>query len=322
MLDYASRPATTISHQAQCIVTNARRWLQLGLASLWVFAGFLQMQPMMFTSAFAKNVLEPAAEGNPSWIAVSVLWAAHVVSSAPLVWNSLFALIQLALGVGIAYRPWLRFALACSIAWALVVWWFGEGLGGLLTGTASALTGAPGGVILYALLAVLLWPEPRPLSVRYVAQYPVGVIGSRIIWCVLWGGLAALNMQPANLRPNSVHDAVAGMGDGQPAWVMLTVNDFAAFSEKNGEWLTLAGTLVLVAIAVGVFLPNSALRIAVILALLTSAFIWLFGEALGALFGGQATDPNSAPLLALIALAFWPVKSVASRERVDTAWTA
>lgn len=317
MLDYASQPAAAIPDQRQPLVTDARRWLQLGLAALWVFAGFLQMQTMMFTPSFAKNVLEPSAAGNPPWLALSVLWAAHVVSLAPLFWNSIFVLIQLALGVGIAYRPWLRVTLACSIAWALVVWWFGEGLGGLLSGTAAALTGAPGGVILYALLAVLLWPKPEKVSVRYVAAYPVGVSGSRIIWFVLWAGLAALNMQPANLSPESVHDAVAGMGDGQPGWVILAVNGFATFSEKNGVWLTLAGTLMFAVIAVGVLLPNTALRVAVILALLTSAFIWLFGEALGAVFGGQATDLNTAPLLALFALAFWPLKSVTSRERID-----
>ena len=52
-------------------------------------------------------------------------------------------------------------ALAASVVWALGVWWFGEGLGGVLNGVASPLNGAPGAVIIYALLAVLLWPADR-----------------------------------------------------------------------------------------------------------------------------------------------------------------
>ena len=48
-----------------------------------------------------------------------------------------------------------------SFAWALGVWFFGEGLGMVLTGTASALTGAPGSVLLYGLLGLMAWPAAR-----------------------------------------------------------------------------------------------------------------------------------------------------------------
>ena len=63
--------------------------------------------------------------------------------------DAAFAVIQLLIGLGIAVRPTVKAALAASIVWSLAVWWLGEGLGGLLNGTASA----PGAVILYALLA-------------------------------------------------------------------------------------------------------------------------------------------------------------------------
>ena len=33
---------------------------------------------------------------------------------------------------------------------------------------------------------------------------------------------------------------------------------------------------------------------------------WAAGEHFGSLFSGTATDPNSGPLLLLIAAAFWP----------------
>ena len=77
----------------------------------------------------------------------------------------------------------MRLALAASIAWSIGVWWFGEGFGGVLSGAASPLNGAPGAVILYALLAVLLWPadreagRPSPRRGRWV-RTPPGRCGS------------------------------------------------------------------------------------------------------------------------------------------------
>jgi hypothetical protein len=34
--------------------------------------------------------------------------------------------------------------------------------------------------------------------------------------------------------------------------------------------------------------------------------VWWLGEGLGGIFTGSSTDPNSGPLLALVAIAFWP----------------
>jgi hypothetical protein len=46
-----------------------------------------------------------------------------------------------------------------------------------------------------------------------------------------------------------------------------------------------------------------------------AAFIWVFGEAFGQILTGGATDPNSAPLLALLALAYWPSAPAAPQAR-------
>jgi hypothetical protein len=37
--------------------------------------------------------------------------------------------------------------------------------------------------------------------------------------------------------------------------------------------------------------------------------IWAVGENFGGILTGQATDPNTGPLLALAALAFWPLNT-------------
>src|SRR3984957_21332296 len=139
---------------------DSRRVLQLGLAAVWLLDGVLQYQSWMFTKAFGQ-LLAGAASGNPAVIAGPITWDAHLVEHYPVPLNAAFATIQLLLGLGIAWRPTVRVALGASIVWSLAVWWLGEGLGGVLTGTASPLSGAPGPVILYALLAVLLWPRDR-----------------------------------------------------------------------------------------------------------------------------------------------------------------
>ena len=113
----------------------------------------------MFGPGFA-NMLANAAAGNLAVISSPILWTSHLVAHDPVPWNTMFALTQLAIAVGLLWRPAVKAALAGSIAWSLAVWWLGEGLGGLLTGTASSGHRAPGAVILYALIAALAWPIP------------------------------------------------------------------------------------------------------------------------------------------------------------------
>jgi hypothetical protein len=284
----------------------------LALAAIWVFDGILQYQPYMFSSDFSTSFLPGMAEGNPDWIAASIMWAAHVVEGHPVLINAVFATLQLGIGVAIAFRPTLRVGLAVSIVWSLGVWWFGEGLGMLLTGSATALAGAPGAVLLYALLAVVLWPTAKETSTSFVAAQPVGVPAAKIVWVVLWGGLAALNLQPSQLTADSVNSKVSGMGDGQPGWVSFLINGFAGFSDHNGVALSIVGAIILALVAVGIFLPRRWTRPVLVAALVVAAFIWVIGEALGTPFGGKGTDVNSGPLLALIVLAYWPTTQKAA----------
>ena len=90
----------------------------------------------------------------------------------------------------------MKLALAASIAWSLGVWWIGEGLGGVLSGTADPLSGAPGAVIIYALLAVLLWPTDR--AGPFEAARPFGAGPARLLWLALWGSLAFFAVQGAS----------------------------------------------------------------------------------------------------------------------------
>jgi hypothetical protein len=59
-------------------------------------------------------------------------------------------------------------------------------------------------------------------------------------------------------------------------------------------------------VALGIVLPAAWARLAVIVAVVLGVFAGVIAEDLGGLFTGGATDPNSGPLLVLLALAYWP----------------
>jgi hypothetical protein len=287
--------------------TDARRVLQLILAATWLLDGMLQYQSFMYTQAFGQMIGGTVAR-NPGVIARPISWNAALVEHHLVLLNTVFATIQLLLGLGIAYRPTVRATLAASIAWSLGVWWFGEGLGGVLNGGASPVNGGPGAVILYALLAVLVWPADRPgVTAPFVAARAVGAPVARLLWLALWGSLAYFALTPANRAPQALHDIIAGMADGEPGWVAELEKHAAALLAHQGLAASIVLAVALIVIAVGVFLPPPLARSALLLALVVAAFIWVFGEAFGQILAGGATDPNSAPLLALLALAYWPL---------------
>jgi hypothetical protein len=99
---------------------------------------------------------------------------------------------------------------------------------------------------------------------------------------------------------------MVGMAGGEPGWVAGLENHAAAVLDHQGLTASAVLAVALVVIAAGVFLPPPLARSALILALVVAAFIWVFGQAFGQILTGGATDPNSAPLLALLALAYWP----------------
>jgi hypothetical protein len=291
---------------------DARRGLQLVLAAIWLLDAWLQYQSFMYTKAFTQMIAGTAA-GNPSVIARPITWNATLVEHHLVLVNTIFATVQLVIGLGIAIRPTVRYALALSIAWSLGVWWFGEGLGGVLSGAASPLNGAPGAVIIYALLAVLLWPADRDIPAPFTAARAVGAHVARGLWLVLWLSLAYFALTPANRAPQAVSGMIAGMESGNPGW--LAALDRGAASLVSGQGLAASVVLAvaLILIAAGVYLPSPAAKGTLVLAIVVALVIWVFGEAFGAIMTGGGTDPNSGPLLALLALSYWPLKATGGK---------
>jgi len=294
---------------------DVRRVLQLLLATAWLVDGLLQFQPFMFTRAFGTQMLAGTAQGNPSAIAHSITWGDLVVGHHSVVADSLFAGLQLLIAFGIAWRPALKAALALSMAWSVVVWWFGEGLGGLFSGTANPVSGAPGAVLLYAVLAVVLWPADRAgTNPRFVAARAVGTSVARGVWVVLWALLAWFAVLGVNRSPQRLNQLVRQMATGQPRWLAGLDDHVAGALAQRGLGVSVALAAALGVVAVGVFLPPALARATTALALVLGAAIWVLGENFGGIFTGTGTDPSSGPLLVLIAAAYWPSQRSASAE--------
>jgi hypothetical protein len=284
--------------------SDACRVLQLALGCVWLLDSILQFQAFMFGRGFAA-MLRAAAPGNPVIIATPITWSARLIQQHDVSANAAFAAIQLAIALGIAWRPTLRLALGASVGWSLAVWWLGEGFGGLLTGTASPASGAPGAVILYALLAILLWPR-RDRQVSFVAARAIGVRVARLAWLVIWGCLAVLALLPATSAPRALAAMVTRAAAGQPAWLAHLDLRIAALLSRNGPAAAIVLAVVLAIVAAGIYLPRAAIRAVLVLGIATAGALWL-AQGLGGLLTGGGTDPGTAPLLALLALAYWPL---------------
>jgi hypothetical protein len=278
------------------------------LATVWLLDAVLQLQPFMFTKGpnGFSGMLHGLAAGNPGWIARTITWNASIVYHQPILTNTVFAGIQFLIAFGIIYRRTVKPALALSIVWSLGVWWFGEGLGGIFSGGATPFGGGPGGVLFYAVLAVLLWPSDGS-DAPFVAARTVGVGAAKAIWAVLWGLLAVLSVVGSGRSPQALHDLVAGLNSGQPGWLAHIDQSTESLFLHHGTTMAVLLAIVCLVVAAGVFLPPQFAQGAVVLAIVVFALIWIAVQNVGGILAGGATDPNSGLLVILVALVYWPL---------------
>jgi hypothetical protein len=290
-----SSRGSTISAVRAYFASDSRRTVQTVLGLIWLLDGGLQFQSFMYGKGFIA-MLTGMTTGQPGWVHDSVMWGAHTLQSDQVLWNTLFALTQVAIGLGLLYRPTVRPALALSFVWALIVWWFGEAFGMLFMTMASPLTGAPGAVILYAVIGLVVWPNGRPGGL-------IGVTGARIAWAALWVLMAWLWLEAPSSSANAISNAINAAPSGM-SW-LSTVQLWAAHgSQGNGLPIVIILAVSSIAIGLSVALnwhPKPFLAAAVVLNLA----YWVLGQGLGGIFQGGATDPNAGLLFVLFAYAMY-----------------
>jgi hypothetical protein len=301
---------------------DLQRTCRLILATAWLIDAVLQIQPFMFRqgpNGFSGMLYETAA-GNPSWISHSITWNASIVDHHPVLTDALFAAVQFCIGFGIAWRRTVREALVLSVAWSVAVWWFGEGLGAILHGGATPFGGGPGGVLFYALLAVLLWPVPGN-DEPFVAARAVGDMGARAIWVFVWMTLAVLSVVGSGRSPEALRGLVADVENGEPGWIAHLDRFTESFMLHHGTTTAISFAIFCVAIAVGIYLPPRGVRVLLGFIALVFGVIWVSIQNFGGVLTGMATDPNSGPLIVLFALLYWPHQRTRRAEstQIDSA---
>ncbi len=287
---------------------DLQRTFQLLLATVWLLDAVLQLQPFMFTrgSRGFSGMLNGMASGNPGWVAHTITWNGSIVYHQPILTNATFASIQFLIAFGIVWRRSTRYALGLSVVWALGVWWFGEGAGGVFLGGATPFGGGPGGVLFYAVLAVLLWPSEGS-DEPFVAARTVGVTAAKGIWVAVWGVLTVLALVGSGRSPQALAGLVVKLDNGQPGWLTHIDRSSASLLLHHGTTLAILLALVCVVVAAGVFLPPQVTQVTLVLAMVVFAAIWVAVQNFGGILAGGATDPNSGLPVLLFATAYWPI---------------
>ena len=296
-----TRAAVDAAHVEAMARTRAVWWYSLG--GLWILDALLQAQPIMFAGGVVNIVVLPAAQGQPAWVAVPMQWGMRVWAQHPVWWNAAAVSLELLIGglvlLGRRHRSLGRAGLWLSIVWSLIVWYFGQGLGGLATGTATYLAGAPGSALLYVLLAsLLLLPEAAWASPRLLGTV-------RAVGAALWAIGALLQLAPlywSSLGLASVLQSVAMM----PLPFGLAALDaplVASMSRAPVLW-NAALTAIMLGLTVLFLLRRGGTQL-YILALVWLVFLWIVFQGFGMIFSTMATDPNTPPLWALLLLPNW-----------------
>lgn len=279
------------------------RSVQTVLGLIWLLDGALQFQRFMYGQGFIQS-LTGMAPAQPHWLASPLLWGAHTMQAHQTLYNTLAALLQIAIGAGILYRPTIRQALVISFVWAVVVWWFGEAFGMLFMNMANPLTGAPGAAILYAIIAALVWPGERPGGL-------IGIPAARVIWANLWILMGLLWLLTINSSANATYNLINAAPAGT-AWLATLQNAFMTATKGHGEIIALV--LAALSITIGVAVAtNRRAHVFLAIAIVLNLLYWIIGQGFGGIFTGTATDPNAGPLFVLLAVVLYSLTPAPAR---------
>jgi hypothetical protein len=284
------------------------RGIQVALGVLWLLDGLFQFKSFMYTHGIVSEVFAPAAEKQWSIVGGPMKTFENFYGHDLTLWNTLSGEIQVAIGLGLMIsRKTVKPALLVSFCWALVVWWFGEGFGGLTSNTMpSPLMGAPGAVILYAIIGLLVWPTNEQEGRSPADRGPLRDRGGLWAWSGLWVLSSVLWLANVNRASDATHEMIKAMAAASPHWLASFQSSIGGHTQGHGATIAVVLAILSLAAAFGVWTPLRwpALAIGIVLSLA----YWVLGQDLGGPFWVEgATDFNAGPLFVLLAVALFPV---------------
>jgi hypothetical protein len=279
--------------------------VQLALAGFWAIDALLQLQPANFSRQLVLGTILGNAENQPQPIYGSLVSAAHLLAPFHVELNIAIVVVQLALACGLLCRRSVKPALALSVAWALGVWWLGEGFGGIFAGKATLLVGAPGAALLYALLALIAWPTERCATGTIAAAGALGERAALGAWALLWTGGATLRIVPFWFAPVYALQGDLQLSlDEEPHWLLHINQALSHLAATAGLPLVIVIAILEAAIGIGVLTRHR--RASLTAGIVVATTYWAFGQQFAGLLTGSATDVAAGPPFVLLALTLWP----------------
>ncbi len=277
---------------------DAHKRIWYGLGMLWLIDGILQAQPAMFSSIFPDMVLRPLIDGQPGWLQYLLKYGVSFWQLNPVL-NDLLALtLQLLIGLLLITgyeRGWGKAGLWLSIGWGTIVWIFGEGMGGLFSGSPSLLSGSPGSALLYVILSFALLIKPTVWRSGIITKYLRFSTALYFFIGALWEVLPSSGYwQSDNLL--SVFGKSAGMP--QPDWIRSEIEWVATSAFHQPIVWNIIVTLLLCLIGL-LIMKKYLYSYENIILYLFLFMIWWMGQDFGFL-GGYGTDLNTIPLIGLV----------------------
>ncbi len=289
-------------------ISGIRRFIARGLGVLWIVDGVLQLQPQM-AFGFGQFVLHSSESSLPSPLAPAMQHLVYLWSGHEVLLNAASGAFQIFIGMALltlASRRSVKLVAAVSLFWSMGLWIAGEGMGGILSGGSSFITGFPGSALLYAVGSAILIASMPEVAARRTAIAAMSIIFalSAIIQALPSSGFwtsGALGLIPSGLSVNP-----------QPGFMVPFMAFFQhVLSIQWVPWNLIFIALLSAVSALWVFKPGIAVPATLILA----AFTWVVGQDFG-VFGFYSTDLNTAPVVALfcISLSLSRERSIAGKE--------
>ncbi len=282
-----------------------RRFLRVGLGGLWILDGLLQAQPDM-SSEFIPNIVNPIVSAQPAILnnlfePFVVLW-----SQNPLQFDLLAIWIQVGLGLVLLFGGnsiLMKIALWLSIGWGVAVWIMGEGFGGIFTGEATWLMGAPGSVLFYVVGAVFL--------ILPVTAWKDQTVHRTLQWImvILWLWAASIQAWPNSgfWTSQGLSSTTLTMAEmPQPGFLAHMLYGVVHVLDANPILWNSVFVIWMAVLGIG-WIWRAKFPLVVPLTLLWLFVTWVIGQDFGVL-GGLGTDPNSSPVVALLILAVYTRK--------------